>query len=580
MDIDHTMFTEGGILADWQNDSNGGQPGAHVFRGPIFYESTKNPFLTFNTKGGPTEYYELDNVVMADAIGSDVLARGTMIKVKEDNSTCAGCTLHGTLGSGFIVNVQPDYTLFNIEPGKHLQDGVSIFNLDGNKYLGLLGSNRSYNLFNSKSTGAIFDTSFGNTLALGVGGGLGVGMASPQTPACTGSPSGGTLAAGDYYLFVTWEGTGYDGTTKEGFGSDEIGPITLTGSTSSIGCTTVAPPAGWNTAVRYHVGTGHSLGESVYYRSTNLTSYTITGAGAVSNPVPSALHPATTNLALDHMLTSIGWDSWLAINTNLCIGLATTTCPKKLYVNGTFGVSGVSTFTGAANFDSITVNSCDGCIPPTQVANDDFNRANGGLGTNWTTPSGFQTLNISSNAVQATGAGHNVAYYNAVAWPADHYSEVTVTANASASDYVGLAVRMNSAGDGYVFAACGPAAGACTAVLNKMAGGGFAANLGTASVTTHVGDVFRFKAIGTTLSVTQNGAPILSVTDASYASGNAGIDVFNSSGTFANARVDSWAGGNQNGGGSSVTSVNGRRCCRTGFGHDGWPHVLRRCWVE
>src|SRR5262245_54572277 len=63
--------------------------------------------------------------------------------------------------------------------------------------------------------------------------------------------------------------------------------------------------------------------------------------------------------------------------------------------------------------------------PPTTTVSDDFNR--GSLGSNWTTPSGFNALTIASNhVVGSTASAHNVGYYNVAPLPNDQWVQATV----------------------------------------------------------------------------------------------------------------------------------------------------------
>ena len=70
---------------------------------------------------------------------------------------------------------------------------------------------------------------------------------------------------------------------------------------------------------------------------------------------------------------------------------------------------------------------------------DDFNRADGGLGPNWTNSPAFTagTLGIVNNAVVATGAVWRMAFWNATAAPNDQYASAVLTAGS----FPGVLVR-------------------------------------------------------------------------------------------------------------------------------------------
>lgn len=83
-------------------------------------------------------------------------------------------------------------------------------------------------------------------------------------------------------------------------------------------------------------------------------------------------------------------------------------------------------------------------------ASDDFNRADGGLGSNWTTDNDwfYGPLSIASNAVPLPSTSGSAYYYNNGTFAADQYSEVTVTGIGSwSSDIPGVTVRFSISGN-------------------------------------------------------------------------------------------------------------------------------------
>ena len=153
---------------------------------------------------------------------------------------------------------------------------------------------------------------------------------------------------------------------------------------------------------------------------------------------------------------------------------------------------------------------------------DDFNRANGSLGSNWSNVTSFSAMQISSNAANAGSVAKCMAAVNTstVTFANDHSAQITV-GNIGSFDYVGLLVRV-SGGTGYGVQIDGRT-GNSNNTLFRFAGGVITSNLGTGSLTATAGDTLKLVASGTTIALYKNGSLVDSVTDATYASGQPGI---------------------------------------------------------
>jgi hypothetical protein len=182
-------------------------------------------------------------------------------------------------------------------------------------------------------------------------------------------------------------------------------------------------------------------------------------------------------------------------------------------------------------------------------ASDNFNRADTyptpDLGANWTNQANGPA--IFSNQAIGTGSGatNGLAFWNADSFAADHYSQATVVTQ----DFMGPSVRASGTGGAsnayfaFIYPTFGwriykMVAGTVTLLLDKADGSaGTFAN----------GDVMKFSAVGTTLTVYKNGTSLGSTTDASLSSGSAGLMTSGSS-----ARFDDWSADNIGGGGGGV----------------------------
>lgn len=186
----------------------------------------------------------------------------------------------------------------------------------------------------------------------------------------------------------------------------------------------------------------------------------------------------------------------------------------------------------------------------TARATDDFNRADGGLGSNWTALNGatFPALTIVSNQIRAGTAGvnRNGGWYNAVQPRSAQYAKITLRDNLATGDEAGLLLRCrNYTGgfDAYHFAMLGGASFA-TASINRFTNAGISQLKQILSLANLVsGDVLMFSAEGTSLIGYVNGAPVIAIgTDTTWHSGYAGILIL-VAGSAANLDLDDFEAG-------------------------------------
>ncbi len=178
------------------------------------------------------------------------------------------------------------------------------------------------------------------------------------------------------------------------------------------------------------------------------------------------------------------------------------------------------------------------------LASDNFNRANEtplSGGGNWTTQTGSNAFNLSSNvAVPSVVNNDDVSVYTAGTWPNDHYSQadLTVTSTAGGDQGIGLVVRASAAAVTHYRAVADHAASGNISIDKAVAGVYTTLSSGTSSWTN--GATWELDVQGTTLTFKRAGTTILSTTNASIASGKPGIML---SSNVTSASVDNWAGG-------------------------------------
>lgn len=174
-------------------------------------------------------------------------------------------------------------------------------------------------------------------------------------------------------------------------------------------------------------------------------------------------------------------------------------------------------------------------------ASDDFNRANGALGADWTTVMG--SILIESNQVRPSSGGNDsLVYWSSDVFANDQYAELTYAAEGTFAP-IGPAVRVSGTSsanaNGYALH-LGTDANGNARLMRFLNGTGTILSTSTGWV---AGDIARIEADGTTIRVKRNGVELSSITDSNVASGSAGMSSYNA---FGGERGDNWSGGDLN----------------------------------
>src|SRR5208337_4490263 len=198
-------------------------------------------------------------------------------------------------------------------------------------------------------------------------------------------------------------------------------------------------------------------------------------------------------------------------------------------------VSNGSGTVGSANVTNVAVS----CAASATSAADNFNRADGSLGANWTAISDGG-MAIASQQVIGTAGVVTGDMWTAQAFNSDQYSQVQVTSTPmSGGQWVAAAVRMQSSGQNAYVGIYNWNSGSPVLEIFKRSGGGWAQL--SAAYSTGVlpaGTQLQLTAIGSTISFWQNGVKRLSVTDSSFTGGAPGMMA------YGNGTADNWSGGN------------------------------------
>jgi Putative esterase len=174
------------------------------------------------------------------------------------------------------------------------------------------------------------------------------------------------------------------------------------------------------------------------------------------------------------------------------------------------------------------------------TVSDNFNRANGPLGANWTTVPGTSVPKIVSNTLRAgTPGALNSAYWSASTFSSDQFAQASLP-NSSGTQYgPGIAVRL-SGSKGY-FLWYGNSSN--TVSLWRMdSSSSWTMLKQSASLTVSPSsDVWKIQAAGSTISGYQNGQLVVQATDTHITSGSPGVWLY-----YSSNQVDNWSGGDMN----------------------------------
>ena len=263
--------------------------------------------------------------------------------------------------------------------------------------------------------------------------------------------------------------------------------------------------------------------------SPTTVNFTAVAGGAF--PAPQSIQVTTSNGASWNSFDPSPWFD--AYPTSGPSGASTTLTPHtEGLVAGTYSQS--ITFSATGLPDKIVVVNLVVTASLTPTVRDDFNRADGGLGPNWTNSTWGEGLSISGNRVVATSQG--VHYWNANTFAADQYSQIRLTG--VVGSWSGVFVRGNLSLGPYYMVAVKPDGAYLYSSLSQLA------HDGTGWAT---GDVLRLEvrtvAPSTArLTVYRNGTELFSYDDAErfIASGQPGIGLRVSTGGMS---LDDWEGG-------------------------------------
>lgn len=325
----------------------------------------------------------------------------------------------------------------------------------------------------------------------------------------------------------TWDGFG----NGQGFSGDvheKVDRVVISVPPDG-GCASVSGGSGGDTTPPSQV-TGLSV--SVSGTTASLTWSAATDNVAVQNYLVEKCTPHNcTNWALDQTVTSLS-----ATIPGLTGG-----------VSYDFRVRAQDTSSNLGSYSATVTGTTSSEVERT-LATDDFNRANGALGANWTgSYTSRPDLTIVSNAVRGSStSGDNLMAYTAISPPADQWAQVDVaTATGSGLYAAGVTLRTAASPVASYYMCRMQANGWAGSMIEKLVNGSYTLLSSSASASWVAGDKLKCTARGSTLTLLRirGGVEsvILTATDSTHATGKTGVITY--ADTIANLTFDNFTTG-------------------------------------
>jgi len=170
------------------------------------------------------------------------------------------------------------------------------------------------------------------------------------------------------------------------------------------------------------------------------------------------------------------------------------------------------------------------------TVSDNFNRANGGLGSNWTTVKGAAAPAIVNNTLQpGTSNALNSAYWSANTFGSNQYAQANMPASSGSNYGPGIAVRLSNSKGYFLWYGNSPSQVSIWRMDSATSWNQIAAS---GNLTIAPTDVWMIQAVGSTISAYQNGKQVAKVTDTKYTTGSPGVWMY-----WAGNQITNWSGG-------------------------------------
>ena len=232
---------------------------------------------------------------------------------------------------------------------------------------------------------------------------------------------------------------------------------------------------------------------------------------------------------------SVTANGTFTFNTPVADGAAYSVTVKTAPANQNCTVSNGSDTMGSANITNVTVS----CANTTTTAGaDNFNRADGSLGSSWAAISDGG-MSIASQQVIGTVGATTGDMWTADTYAGDQYSQIEVTSTQlTGGQWIGSAVRMQSGGQSAYVGVYYWNSGSPELMLFKRSGSNWTQLGSYNSGPLAAGTQLRLVAVGNTIAFMQDGVQRIAVSDNTFTGGAPGVMASGS------ATADNWSGGN------------------------------------
>ncbi len=488
-------------------------------------------------------------------------AYSVTVKTSPAGQTCSVANGSGTVGSANITNVAvtcsaaPTYSIGGTVSGL---SGTVVLQDNGGNDLSV-GANGAFTFSTGLATGAAYSVTVktspaGQTCSVANGSGAAYSVTVKTSPAgqtCSVANGSGTVgsanitnvavtcsAAPTYSIGGTVSGLSGTVVLQDNGGNDlsvgANGAFTFstglaTGAAYSV--TVKTSPAGQTCSVANGSGT---------VSSANITNVAVTCSAAPTYSIGGTVSGLSGTVVLQDNGgndLSVGANGAFTFSTGLATGAAYSVTVKTSPAGQTCSVANGSGTVGSANITNVAVTCTTNSA---SSGSDNFNRADGPLGSGWTDMSDGG-LAISSQAAAGTSATDTSGdIRTAESYSSNQYSQVEVTSTQlTGSQWIGPAVRAQNGGqDGYA-GIYNWNNGSPELMLFKRSSGTNWQQLGDAyaSGPLAAGTKLKLMVVGSTLAFLENGVERIAAYDNSWTGGAPGIVA---SGT---GQVDNWSAG-------------------------------------
>ncbi len=331
---------------------------------------------------------------------------------------------------------------------------------------------------------------------------------------------------------VVLQDNGGDNLNKAANGSFTFATRLASGATYNV--TVLTNPAGQTCTVSKGSGTiGTANVTSVAVAcTTNATTYSVGGTASGLSGTAVLQDNGGDNL-------NVSANGSFTFATKLSSGAAYTVTVVTNPAGQTCSVTSGTGTVGSANITNVAVTCTTGSggSGSNVSATDDFNRADGSLGPNWTAMSDGAMV-ISSDTVVGGNSGNTGDIRTAEIYGSDQYSQIQVTTAPTGGQWIAVAVRAQNSGQNTYLGLYYGNNGTPVLEMFKRVGGAWS-QLGPTypSGVIAAGTQLSLSAVGSNITLSENGSAVITASDTTLTGGAPAIMA------YGTTSADNWAGG-------------------------------------